>query len=126
VGIPGAIADEDRDSWISQADLMNLQPSRLFGEVEEGGRDIDPVYDHPSSSDGAPVWEVEDEEEVKVFAAPMSHSVPCVGYVVQEKSKPGRLRDEIVTEFQGTLVHGISHHEIVEVVVYYVYLDTHK
>jgi ribonuclease Z len=90
------LAGEDRSSWISQADKMNLQPSRLFGEVE-GGRDIYPTYDHPDSSDGAPVWEVEDEEDVKVCAAPMSHSVPCVGYVIEEKSRPGRLRSELVT-----------------------------
>lgn len=90
------LAGEDRLSWISQADKMNLEPSSLFGETE-GGRDIYPIYDHPMSGDGAPVWEVEDEEDVKVFAAPMSHSIPCVGYVVEEKSKPGRLRDELVT-----------------------------
>lgn len=90
------LAGEDRTSWISQADKMLLQPSRLFGEVD-GGRDIFPTYDHPRSSDGAPVWEVEDEEDVKVFAAPMSHSIPCVGYVVEESSRPGRLRSEIVT-----------------------------
>ena len=90
------LAGEDRTSWISQADKMNLQPSRLFGEVD-GGRDIYPTYDHPHSSDGAPVWEVEVNEDVKVCAAPMSHSVPCVGYVIEEKSKPGRLRSELVT-----------------------------
>lgn len=89
------LAGEDRDSWISQADMINLQPSRQFGELD-GGRDIYPIYQHPLCADGAPVWEVEDEEDVRVFAAPMSHSVPCVGYVVEEKSKPGRLRDEVV------------------------------
>merc|ERR1712150_10468 len=66
-----------------------------YGEIE-GGRDIYPIYDHPQSNDGAPVWEVEDEEDVKVYAAPMSHGVPCVGYVVDEASRPGRLRNEIV------------------------------
>jgi len=67
----------------------------MYGEVD-GGRDIYPEYDHPLSSDGAPVWEVEDEQEVKVYAAPMSHGIPCVGYVVQEATKPGRLRNEMV------------------------------
>jgi ribonuclease Z len=89
------LAGEDPQSWISRADMMNLEPSPLYGEIE-GGRDISPVYDHPSSSDGAPVWEVEDEDDVKVFAAPMSHGIPCVGYVVEEQSRPGRLRDEVV------------------------------
>lgn len=50
----------------------------------------------PLSSDGAPVWEVEDEGDVRVYAAPMSHSVPCVGYMVEEEQKPGRLRPELV------------------------------
>ena len=59
-------------------------------------RDIYPIYDHPLANDGAPVWEVEDEDEVKVYAAPMSHGIPCVGYVVEEASRPGRLRNELV------------------------------
>ena len=89
-----------------------IEASELYGEVE-GGRDIFPIYDHPLSNDGAPVWEVEQEgadadansnsgdsssfdSGVRVYAAPMSHGVPCVGYVVQEANRPGRLRDEFV------------------------------
>eukprot|EP00523_Entomoneis_sp_CCMP467_P000091 CAMPEP_0168754586 /NCGR_PEP_ID=MMETSP0724-20121128/19583_1 /TAXON_ID=265536 /ORGANISM="Amphiprora sp., Strain CCMP467" /LENGTH=605 /DNA_ID=CAMNT_0008803081 /DNA_START=295 /DNA_END=2115 /DNA_ORIENTATION=+ len=89
------LAGEDPISWISQANLFPLEPSPLYGEIE-GGRDIYPIYDHPLSSDGAPVWEVEDEEDVKVYAAPMSHGIPCVGYVVHEQPRPGRLRNELV------------------------------
>lgn len=48
------------------------------------------------SFDGAPVWEVEDEDDVKVYAAPMSHGVPCLGYVVEEQDRPGRLRNDFV------------------------------
>lgn len=59
-------------------------------------RDIFPIYDHPLAHDGAPVWEVEDEDDVRVYAAPMSHGVPCLGYVVEEQSRPGRLRNELV------------------------------
>ena len=33
---------------------------------------------------------------MKVYAAPMSHGVPCVGYVVEEQDRPGRLRNEYV------------------------------
>lgn len=45
----------------------------------------------------APIWEVEREgEDIRVYAAPMSHTVPCVGYVIQEGSKPGRLRSDLV------------------------------
>ena len=42
------------------------------------------------------MWEVTDEEDVRVYAAPMSHGIPCVGYVVEEATRPGRLRNEIV------------------------------
>ena len=92
------LAGEDPHSWISKANMMNLEASALYGELD-GGKDIYPSYDHPKSSDGAPVWELfdgTDGEDAKVFAAPMSHGIPCVGYVVEESSKPGRLRDDIV------------------------------
>lgn len=89
------LAGEDPNSWITQSDQIHLAPSSQYGEVQ-GGRDIYPIYDHPQASDGAPVWEVEDEEDVKVYAAPMSHGIPCVGYVVVEASRPGRLRNELV------------------------------
>jgi ribonuclease Z len=89
------LAGEDSQSWISRASMMSLEPSHLYGEVD-GGQDIYPIYDHPKSSDGAPVWEVSNEEDVQVFAAPMSHGIPCVGYVVEEKSRPGRLRDDVI------------------------------
>ena len=40
--------------------------------------------------------ENDDDDEVTVHAAPMSHGVPCVGYIVQERDRPGRLRPEHV------------------------------
>jgi len=89
------MAGEDSNAWITRAPGMELERSSQFGEVE-GGRDIFPVYDHPLSRDGAPIWEVEDEGDVRCYAAPMSHGVPCVGYVVEEERKPGRLRPDLV------------------------------
>jgi ribonuclease Z len=89
------LAGEDPNSWISRANMMALESSSQYGELN-GGRDISPQYNHARSSDGAPVWEVLDEEDVKVFAAPMSHGIPCVGYVVEEANRPGRLRNELV------------------------------
>jgi ribonuclease Z len=89
------LAGEDPSSWISQANMMPLEASPLYGEID-GGRDIYPIYDHPKSADGAPVWEVEDEGDVKVYAAPMSHGIPCLGFVVEELPRPGRLRSEFV------------------------------
>ena len=35
---------------------------------------------------------------MKVQAAPTEHSVPCVGYVITEKTKPGRLKVEAISE----------------------------
>jgi ribonuclease Z len=89
------LAGEDPTNWISQANMLNLEASPFYGELE-GGRSIYPQYDHPLSADGAPVWEIEDEEDVKVYAAPMSHGIPCVGYSVEELERPGRLRNEVV------------------------------
>lgn len=70
------LAGDDPTSWISRAPMINLKPSSQFGEIP-GGRDIFPIYDHPLSADGAPIWEVEDEDDVRIFAAPMSHGVSC-------------------------------------------------
>jgi ribonuclease Z len=54
-----------------------------FGELP-GGRDIAP------SSDGT--FCVFEDSTVVIHAAPMKHTVPCVGYVFAEKSKKGTLR----------------------------------
>jgi ribonuclease Z len=89
------LAGEDPLNWISQADNFNLAPSSLYGEVDNG-RNIYPATDHPMSVDGAPVWPILDENDVQVYAAPMSHGIPCVGYVVQEMPRAGRLRNELV------------------------------
>lgn len=89
------LAGEDPHNWISQANQLNLQPSALYGEVG-GGRNIYPIYNHDLSHDGAPVWEVEDEGDVRVYAAPMSHGIPCLGFVVEELPRAGRLRNELV------------------------------
>lgn len=101
------LAGEDPSSWISRAPMVNLDPNKDFGEIP-GGQDIYPVYDHPQSNDGAPVWEVLDDGGVSVFAAPMSHGVPCVGYVVQEHDRPGRLMPEnvlpVIERNRGELV----------------------
>jgi len=93
------LAGEDPKSWITycqNGEKSLLKRDESFGEVE-GGKDIYPIYNHEMSAHDAPVWEVEDEVGVNVFAAPMSHGVPCVAYVVKEQSKPGKLRPELVT-----------------------------
>lgn len=87
--------EEDPNSWTVQSSHMPLEVCSKFGELE-GGRDIYPDYNHAQSYNGAPVWEVCDDGNVKVHAAPMSHTIPCVGYVVKEDDKPGRLRSDLV------------------------------
>lgn len=90
------LAGEDPTNWISQCANLNLEASTLYGEVE-GGRSIYPVPNHPMSVDGAPVWHVvQDETDVQVYAAPMSHGIPCVGYVIEEMPRAGRLKSELV------------------------------
>lgn len=89
------LAGEDPLNWISQANQLGLEPTQLYGEVDEG-TDIYPDYDHPDCVDGAPVWKLVEEEDVDVYAAPMSHGIPCVGFVVKEQSRPGRLRQDLV------------------------------
>ncbi|CAN0326312.1 unnamed protein product, partial [Discosporangium mesarthrocarpum] len=56
-----------------------------YGE-QPGGRDIYP------NKDG--VFDVCQSERFTVKAAPMKHTIPCVGYVVEESSRPGRLKHE--------------------------------
>lgn len=90
------IAGDDPHSWITKC--MNedlIERDSYYGEIE-GGRDIYPDYNSPMCSAGAPIWEVEDEGDVVVHAAPMSHGVPCVGYVVKETSRPGRIFPDLV------------------------------
>lgn len=89
------IAGEDPTSWISKAKTMQLEPSSLYGEME-GGRDIYPDYNHPKCHDGAPIWKVIEDEIVNVYAAPMSHGIPCIGYCIEEVNRPGRLKNEVV------------------------------
>jgi ribonuclease BN (tRNA processing enzyme) len=101
-GMPGrmkwtkkGLAGEDPLSWISQANQLNLEPSAMYGEVD-GGTDIYPNYNHPQCVNGAPIWKIVAEDDVDVYAAPMNHGIPCLGFVVKEQSRPGRLRQELV------------------------------
>ena len=89
----------DRANWInfcSNDSLDDYLPmNSSFGEVP-GGTQIYPNYKHPDSVDGSPVYELIGNDEVVVTAAPMSHGVPCVGYVVDEQPKSGRIKPELV------------------------------
>lgn len=67
-----------------------LRSGEDWGEVE-GGLNLTP-------RDMKLWWGLFDDDtlEVSVSAAPVRHTVPCVGFVVEEKSKGGRLRPELV------------------------------
>lgn len=54
------------------------------------------MFNHPCCVGGAPVWEVESADDVTIHAAPMSHGIPCVGYVVQEQVKSGKLQPDVL------------------------------
>ena len=56
-----------------------------YGE-REGSRDIYP--------DEKGCYQLFNEGDYTVTAAPMQHTIPCVGYVVNENNKPGRLKVE--------------------------------
>jgi len=100
-------AGEDENAWISRAPLVTLDPCSRFGEVD-GGRDIFPIYDHPKCVNGAPIWEVEVMKNYKIYAAPMSHGVPCVGYTVMENDKPGHLRVDLVKSIVDRNIEGLK------------------
>jgi ribonuclease Z len=61
----------------------------FYGEAP-GSRDIYP------DEDG--FYRLFEDEEVYVAAAAMQHTVPCVGYMVKEKNKAGRLRLDAVKD----------------------------
>ena len=73
-----------------------------WGEIP-GSRDVGPEAPSPEAArggsggggggggGGGAVWRLFESDEISVCAAPVEHTVPCVGYVVAEKDKEGRL-----------------------------------
>ena len=43
------------------------------------------------------IYNLFDDGKIAAAAAPMQHTVPCVGYVMTEHSRPGRLNPDLVT-----------------------------
>ena len=75
--------------WRPQVPQVRTQFSSFYGE-QEGSEDIYP--------DENGHYHLFDEGDLTVMAAPMQHTIPCVGYTVKEKMKPGRLKFEDVKE----------------------------
>merc|ERR1719183_1783943 len=59
-----------------------------WGEIR-GGRDL-----HPAA-DGS-WWSLFRGEDITVSAVPVHHTVPCLGFVIREDDKDGRLQVEKV------------------------------
>jgi len=62
--------------------VVHTSPSRRFQELQ--GTDF---YPNPSGQ-----YTLYSDDDITVSAASMAHSIPCVGFVVTEKDKPGSLR----------------------------------
>ena len=66
--------------------LVRTHPDTSYGELPDGSRDIYP------NENGH--YDLIDDDTFVVQAAPLQHTVPCVGYVVVEKDRPGSVRVE--------------------------------
>ena len=73
--------------WRPPDAVVRTRLDPAYGE-QPGGRDIFP--------DEQGHYHVLAEGELTVQAAPMQHTVPCVGFVVTEATRPGKLRIELV------------------------------
>lgn len=67
--------------------MIKTRFDATYGE-RPGGMDIFPDQDG--------VYHLFDEAEVVMKAAPMQHTIPCVGFVMHEKEKLGSLKPELV------------------------------
>jgi ribonuclease BN (tRNA processing enzyme) len=45
------------------------------------------------------VYRLFEDESFVVRAAPMQHTVPCVGFVIEEKTKSGKLKVEVAEKY---------------------------
>lgn len=75
--------------WMPPVPNVRTQFDPYYGE-QRGGRDIYP--------DENGLYHLFEEGELSVAAAPMQHTVPCVGYSVTEATRPGRLRIERIRD----------------------------
>jgi ribonuclease Z len=65
--------------------LVSTVFTNRYGE-RTGGRDIYP------NSHGE--YKLTEDDDLVVYAAPMDHTVPCVGFIVQEKMRLGHMKPE--------------------------------
>ena len=75
--------------WIPPPPVVKTRFDHNFGELN-GSRDIFPEEDG--------TYVLFDEGELSVRAAPMQHTIPCVGYVVTEKNRVGKLKVELIRD----------------------------
>jgi ribonuclease Z len=68
---------------------IELERDALYGE-KEGGKDLYP------NADG--VFELFSNEQYTAYAAPMKHTIPCVGYMVKEATQPGHIEPAMIQD----------------------------
>ena len=99
VGVPQLSDVEDPCAGLDLDGACPWRPDLAFGEVEEG-TDIEPTVlegcKTGSTGGSGLVWDIPvrllGSDGVEwVRAAAMTHRIPCVGYVIQQASKPGAL-----------------------------------
>ncbi|RIA81202.1 beta-lactamase-like protein [Glomus cerebriforme] len=61
-------------------------------EFEQSGENIQMTIDQNNNRS----WKIIDEEDYIVSAAPIEHSIPCLGYVINENPIPGNINIELV------------------------------
>lgn len=100
LGVPQSPGFDDPCAGLDLGGACPWDADPAFGEVEEG-TDIEPrTLEEGAELEGAggagPVWDI----PVHLLGAPgvewvraaaMAHTVPCVGYVIQQAEKPGAL-----------------------------------
>ncbi|RGB27460.1 beta-lactamase-like protein [Rhizophagus diaphanus] len=69
-----------------------IDSGKLFESSEQSGKNIHMTIDKNNNKS----WKVIDEGDYIVSAAPIEHSIPSLGYVIDEKPIPGNIDIEIV------------------------------
>ncbi|RYH22012.1 MBL fold metallo-hydrolase [archaeon] len=85
--------------------LLNIKTSRLMPPSFQSSARMDPQFGerrgrdiYPNSKGVYDVVTEEDGVEMTVQAAPLTHSIPCVGYVITEKVRKGMLNVDSIKE----------------------------
>ena len=81
------------------SEFIKTQFTSTYGE-REGGTNIFP------NENG--IYNVFEDEEVQIHAGPMQHTVPCVGFIIKEKDRVGKLNVELAQSLVESNREGLS------------------